>query len=144
MTKSTLIPHLKAAVADHYVLAVKLQNYHWHVTGPNFLMLHEMFGGRYEKMAAAIDLLAERLRALQECAPATLKEFLALAQQTEGSAKTAPEMLKDLLKSHEQLVVSSKKIHEIASETQDCATTKILEDLIEEDEKFCWMLRSTL
>lgn len=140
-----MISHLKIAVANHHVLGVKLQNYHWHVMGCSFKPLHELFGAQYEAMFDAVDLLAERLRALKERAPATLKEFLTLTTLTEGEAHCHAEaMLHDLLASYDQLIAELKTTHQIADDAHDCATTKLLEDLLFDEEKAVWMLRSSL
>ena len=56
-------------LADHYLLTLKTQNFHWNVTGPNFQGLHSLFGTQYEALFAAVDEIAERIRALGFPAP---------------------------------------------------------------------------
>ncbi len=36
---------LSRFLADTYVLYLKTQNYHWNVTGPQFISLHLLFEG---------------------------------------------------------------------------------------------------
>ena len=56
-------------LADSYTLYLKTHNFHWNVTGPMFLTLHQMFEEQYTELHAAVDLIAERIRALGHFAP---------------------------------------------------------------------------
>ena len=60
---------LSRLLADTYTLYLKTHNFHWNVTGPQFNSLHLMFEGQYTELALAVDLIAERIRALGEPAP---------------------------------------------------------------------------
>jgi len=64
---------LSKLLADSYTLYLMTHNFHWNVTGPMFNTLHLMFMGQYTEQWAALDLIAERIRALGEHAPATYK-----------------------------------------------------------------------
>ena len=55
---------LSRLLADTYTLYLKTHNYHWNVTGPMFQTLHLMFETQYNELALAVDLIAERIRAL--------------------------------------------------------------------------------
>src|SRR5271154_1536058 len=70
---------LSRTLADTYTLYLKTHNFHWNVTGPMFQTLHLMFEQQYNELWLAVDLLAERIRALGLPAPGTYKEFGALA-----------------------------------------------------------------
>ena len=70
---------LSRLLADTYTLYLKTHNYHWNVTGPMFASLHLMFETEYMELALAVDEIAERIRALGVRAPASYREFSALA-----------------------------------------------------------------
>ena len=55
---------LSKVLADSYTLYLKTHNFHWNVTGPMFQTLHLMFELHYGELALAVDLIAERIRAL--------------------------------------------------------------------------------
>ncbi|NJN69754.1 MAG: DNA starvation/stationary phase protection protein, partial [Nitrospira sp.] len=55
---------LSKVLADTYTLYLKTHNFHWNVTGPMFQTLHLMFEQQYNELALAVDLVAERIRAL--------------------------------------------------------------------------------
>lgn len=56
-------------LADTYTLYLKTHNFHWNVMGPMFQTLHLMFEQQYNELALAVDLVAERIRALGHPAP---------------------------------------------------------------------------
>src|SRR3954466_290112 len=70
---------LSRLLADSYTLYLKTHNYHWNVTGPMFQTLHLMFETQYTELALAVDLIAERIRALGHYAPGTYGEFVKLS-----------------------------------------------------------------
>ena len=136
---------LSHLLADTYTLYLKSQNFHWHVTGPNFHSFHKMFEEEYIQLAAATDLLAERLRALNHRAPATFAEFLKLATIKEDLGTfSANDMVKKLLHGHEIIIKNAKELIAIALEVHDEETADLVIGRVEEHEKTAWMLRSSL
>ena len=71
-------------LADSYTLYLKTHNFHWNVTGPMFQTLHLMFETQYNELALAVDLVAERIRALGFPAPGTYKQFIELSARARG------------------------------------------------------------
>ena len=67
--RETIAAGLSRLLADSYTLYLKTHNFHWNVTGPQFNTLHLMFEGQYTELAAAVDEIAERIRALGVKAP---------------------------------------------------------------------------
>lgn len=132
-------------LADTYTVYIKTQNYHWNVTGPNFHSLHLMFEAQYTELAAAIDVIAERIRSLKCKTPASLSQFQKLTSIKEEHGITASkDMLKILLKDHEIIVNHAYNILTKATKAQDEATMDLLIERIREHEKTAWMLRSCL
>ena len=77
---------LSRLLADTYTLYLQTHNFHWNVTGPMFQTLHLMFEAQYNELALAVDLIAERIRALGVAAPGTLA---ASSQRRTRSASAA-------------------------------------------------------
>jgi starvation-inducible DNA-binding protein len=69
---------LSRLLADTYTLYLKTHGYHWNVTGLHFRSLHLMFEEQYLELAAAVDEIAERIRALGSLAPGSYREMAAL------------------------------------------------------------------
>jgi starvation-inducible DNA-binding protein len=74
-------PEVAEALNHHLALAADLRGQvkqaHWSVVGPNFIALHHLFDDQVAILTAHIDLLAERLRALQQVPRGTLQEAVA-------------------------------------------------------------------
>ena len=70
MNKSELVGQLETVLATSYALYAKTQNFHWNVTGPNFMSLHAVFEEQYTDLAGALDEVAELIRGLGYRVPA--------------------------------------------------------------------------
>lgn len=143
--KKAIASLLAPFLADNYVLYLKTQNYHWNVTGPNFLTLHTMFMNQYMDLALAIDLIAERIRALGHAAPGTFLEYSELASVKEQSGVPAAEqMVKTLNADQETLIQNIRNLMPMAERCLDFTTADLLTQRLQVHEKNAWMLRSTL
>lgn len=136
---------LSALLADSYTLYLKTHNYHWNVTGPMFNTLHLMFEAQYTELALAVDLIAERIRALGVYAPGSYKAFSKLSSIEESEkVPNATDMIADLVKGQEAVVRTARKIFPLADKADDEATADLLTQRIQLHEKTAWMLRSML
>jgi starvation-inducible DNA-binding protein len=136
---------LSRVLADTYTLYLKTHNFHWNVTGPMFQTLHLMFETHYNELALAVDLVAERIRALGVPAPGTYKKFAELSaiKEDEGVPK-AQEMIKRLVAGHETVAKTAREVFEIAEAANDQPTCDLLTQRMQVHEKTAWMLRSLL
>ena len=136
---------LSRLLADSYTLYLKTHNYHWNVTGPMFNTLHAMFEQQYTELAAAVDEVAERIRALGYHAPGSYKAFSALTSIDEEEAvPSAEEMIKRLVHGQEAVVRTAREIFPLADEAHDEPTADLLTQRMQVHEKNAWMLRSLL
>ena len=132
---------LSRLLADTYAVYLKTHGYHWNVRGPNFASLHALFMTQYSEMWAAIDLLAERIRALGELAPQGYRSFADLSVIGDGDPRQdAPAMLAELIADHAALVAAAKA----AREGADDVTASLIDARVEAHEKHAWMLRASL
>ena len=89
---------LAKVLADTYTLYMKTHGFHWNVTGPMFNSLHTMFETQYQELWAAVDVIAERIRALDKPAPGSYGEFSKLTSIKESQGTlSAVEMIAQLL-----------------------------------------------
>lgn len=136
---------LSKVLADSYGVYLKTHGYHWNVRGPEFFSYHNLLEQQYQDMWAALDDIAERIRALGEVAPQGHATFANLTSIKDGDPeKSADDMLKELMKDHETLIATSRSAIEVADEASDEATVDLLTQRLAAHEKFAWMLRSTL
>ena len=136
---------LSRLLADTYTLYLKTHNFHWNVTGPMFNTLHLMFEAQYTELSLAVDLIAERIRALGVPAPATYSAYAKLTSisETEGVPK-AIEMIKLLVEGQEAVTRTARSIFAIADKASDEPTADLLTQRMQVHEKTAWMLRSLL
>lgn len=136
---------LSALLADSYTLYLMTHNFHWNVTGPMFNSLHLMFMTQYSEQWAALDNIAERIRALGHPAPGTYKEFTKLAsiKEVEGVPK-ALEMVRHLVDAQEATARTARKLFPIVEAANDQPSADLLTQRLEVHEKTAWMLRSIL
>jgi starvation-inducible DNA-binding protein len=136
---------LSRLLADTYTLYLKTHNFHWNVTGPMFQTLHLMFEQQYNELALAVDLIAERIRALGHPAPGTYADFAKLSsiKETPGVPK-APDMIKRLVEGQEAVVRTARSIFPLVDEVNDESTADLLTQRMQLHEKTAWMLRSLL
>jgi|SRR5262245_20560322 len=134
---------LAKLLADTYTLYLKTHNFHWNVTGPMFQTLHMMFEAQYTELANAVDLIAERIRALGVTAPGTYSDF---AERTsikeERGAPSAEQMIRQLVEGQEATVRTARSVFPLAERTNDQATADLLTQRLQVHEKTAWMLRS--
>lgn len=139
------IKELRRLLADTYVLYTKTQNFHWNVSGELFFMLHAAFEKQYRELAEAVDVLAERLRALNVLAPGTFAQFLELATvKADVNIPSAEAMIQELLNDHVNIAEKLHKMIEIAEEENDQATMDLFIERQTYHQKTAWMLRSSL
>lgn len=136
---------LSALLADSYTLYLMTHNFHWNVTGPQFNSLHTMFMTQYTEQWNALDVIAERIRALGYPAPGTYKEFVKLAsiKEVEGVPR-ANDMIRHLVLAQEAAARTARKLFPIVEEASDQPTADVLTQRIDVHEKTAWMLRSLL
>ncbi len=136
---------LSRLLADTYTLYLKTHNFHWNVTGPMFNTLHLMFEQQYNELALAVDLVAERIRALGFAAPGSYREFGTLTSIEEAQgAPNAQEMIRQLVQGQEAVVRTARSILPLVGEVHDEPTADLLTQRMQIHEKNAWMLRSLL
>ncbi|WP_321392716.1 Dps family protein [Emcibacter sp.] len=144
-TRQQIAEGLSRLMADTYTLYLKTHNYHWNVTGPMFQTLHAQFEVHYTELWAAIDVIAERIRALGEYAPGTYQEFAKLTSIPEDDGiPSAEEMIRNLVEANETVTRTARSIVPLAADAGDEPTVGLLGDRMEISEKNAWMLRSLL
>lgn len=136
---------LSRLLADTYTLYLKTHNFHWNVTGPMFSTLHTMFEEQYTELAAAVDLIAERIRALGVPAPGTYKEYgrLSSIKETEG-VPSAEDMIRLLVEGQETVTRTAREVFKLAEQANDQPTADLLTQRMQVHEKTGWMLRTLL
>lgn len=136
---------LSRLLADTYTLYLQTHNFHWNVTGPMFQTLHLMFEGQYNELALAVDLIAERIRALGFPAPGSYEEFAELSSmKTTRGTLPAEQMIETLVRGQSTVVKTARSLFALVERAQDEPTADLLTQRMQVHEKTAWMLRSLL
>ncbi len=136
---------LEHLLADSYTLYLKTHNYHWNVKGPMFNTLHLMFEEQYTELATAVDVIAERIRALGFPAPGSYAAFSRLTEiEEETDEPPAEDMIRNLVKGQETVARTARKLFPVVDAANDEPTADLLTQRMQIHEKTAWMLRSLL
>jgi starvation-inducible DNA-binding protein len=110
-----------------------------------FNTLHLMFETQYTELALAVDLIAERIRALGHPAPGSYSAYAKLSSIKEANGQPkAEEMIRQLVEGQEAVVRTARKVFPAAEKVADEPTADLLTQRMQVHEKNAWMLRSLL
>ena len=141
----TLIEIMRKALADAYAFQLKVNNYHWNVTGPNFPQYHEFLGKLYQEVFASTDNIAEQIRALDAYAPGSFTRFIELTDiEDEVNIPTSNEMISRLVADNDKYLETLNMAFKLASQFDKQGLVNFLADRIDVHNKHAWMLRSII
>lgn len=136
---------LSRLLADSYTLYLKTHNFHWNVTGPMFNTLHVMFMDQYTEQWTALDLIAERIRALGHFAPGSYAAYSRLSSiPEETGVPDAMNMVRQLVEAQEAVARTARSLYPLVEKASDEPTADLLTQRLQVHEKTAWMLRSLL
>lgn len=136
---------LSRVLADSFSLYLTTHGFHWNVTGPMFQTLHLMFETQYNELWTALDLIAERIRALGFPAPASYRQFGSLSSvDVPAEVPAALDMVKQLVKGNEAVAKTARAVLAQAEAAHDAPTADLLTQRLQVHEKTAWMLRALL
>jgi len=128
-------------LADSYQLFIKTQGVHWNVTGPLFYSIHTLTEAHYTNLFEAIDVTAERIRALGHKSPASYRKYGELsAIDNDDEPQDAHAMLDMLCTDHETVCRSLRKAIAKCDEKKDFVTGDMLIARLAWHEEAIWML----
>ena len=146
MTKKNqdiIVQQLNNILANTYSLYFKTHSYHWNVEGMHFHTLHTMFEAHYTEMWAAIDEIAERIRARGAYAPLNHADMIKASQiEQDADVPNATDMISNLVTGHQTLINSLNQALSIAQDNHDEVTSDVCLARLQIHEKTLWMLNS--
>lgn len=143
MDKTVLIDQLKVTLATAFSLYLKAHNFHWNITGPNFIQYHSFLNDVYDQVHDSVDAYAEHIRALGAFAPGSLSRYSELTKiADEVSIPTAKNMIARIASDNAILLNELRLAVSTAEELKEHGVLNFLEGQIDAHEKLQWMLRS--
>lgn len=138
-----LVDDLKRVQADTFALYAKAHYYHWNVEGADFVQYHEFLGKVYEELFAAVDVLAEEVRALDSYAPAAHRMLMELTKiQDDNTIPGAVEMIRRLQQDNDTVMEGIVTAYMSADAAGELGLANLLQDRLDIHKKLNWMLRS--
>ena len=141
-----LADNLKVLLASCYGYAIKAQQFHWCVEGPNFPQYHKFFGKIYDDVSDnAIDQVAEYVRTLGSYTPGSftrLKELCIIDEQLK--IPRAELMIAELHQDNLKLIDLLNQCFSAAEQENKQGIADFIASRIDAHEKWSWMLSSTL
>lgn len=141
-----LADDLKVLLASCYGFAIKAQQFHWCVEGPDFPQYHKFFGKIYEDVFDnAIDQTAEYIRTLGSYTPGSftrLSELCIIEDQLK--IPRAQLMIAELYQDNLKLIDLLNKCFASADQENKQGIADFLSSRLDAHEKFSWQLNSTL
>lgn len=137
---------LKTLLATSYAFAIKAQNFHWNVEGPDFPQYHEFFGKIYEEVADnAIDQTAEYIRIMGSYTPGSIARFAELNQISDQTKIPRAElMIIELEQDNAKLLDMWKQAFPLAENANEQGIADFIAQRIDAHGKHGWMMRSIL
>lgn len=133
------VEELQEALADTFRLYRDTHLAHFNVRGPSFPQLHTLLEQQYNELWEAVDLVAERIRALGH-----LVTHGALALPTSELPQEAGEMLGFLAAAHSKSAAQWQRLFDTAEGAEDHATGDLCNGRIRAHQKHAWMLGATV
>lgn len=140
-----LVEKMKVVLASSFAFALKAQNFHWNVEGPNFLQYHDLFAKIYEEVFDAVDTIAEEIRTLNAYAPGSFTRYQQLSiVQDETSIPAAMAMIAKLNEDNAKVISALTEAFLAAEAAKVVGLANFLQDRIDIHSKHGWMLRATM
>jgi starvation-inducible DNA-binding protein len=133
---------LNGLLADAFALYLKTKNFHWHMSGPHFRDYHLLLDEHASQVFAITDDIAERVRKVGGSTIHSIGHIAKLQRIADNDQEFVParDMLLELHSDNKAFIESLRSAHEVASQSNDYATTSLIEVWIDEAERRAWFL----
>ena len=140
------IKNLNQLLCDLEVFSVKLQNYHWNVTGKGFFLTHEKLEEYYEEIREQLDEVAEHIAVKGSEPFGRMEDFLKNARIMEAKNEKIKslDIIKNVVKDLEILKNDVELIKKEADEENDYVTSTLMDEYLQDYSKRIWMLNETI
>lgn len=137
---------LNVLLADLNVFYRKLQNYHWNIIGKDFFTIHEKLEEYYDEINEQIDEIAEHILMLGGEPLGTMQDYLNTTCIKEAKNEKIKDdiMFENVIKDLETLLKKVTEIKKKADDTNNYATSSLMDEYISNYIKKLWMLKQMM
>jgi starvation-inducible DNA-binding protein len=136
---------MKIVLANTFAMYFKAHGHHWNVEGKDFSQMHDFFSNIYEELFAAVDQIAEQIRALDDYVPYGLHTVSSIATIKDSSinGNSIPSMLQDLMDANASVIEALNAAHKLAEAEGNRGLVNHIEGRLDVHAKHGWMLLAT-
>jgi len=136
---------MKIVLANTFAMYFKAHGHHWNVEGKDFSQLHDFFANLYQELFAAVDQIAEQIRALDDYVPYGLDTVSSIATIKDSSinGNNIPSMLQDLMDANASVIEALNAAHKLAEAEGNRGLVNHIEGRLDVHAKHGWMLLAT-
>ncbi len=140
------IQNLNQFLSDLEIFNVKLQNYHWNVTGKGFFLTHEKLEEYYDEIREQIDEVAEHILALGYQPLGTMQDFMknSKIQEAKNEKIKSLVIINNLITDLKILQEKAILIKQEAEKQSDYITSSLMDSYLTCYAKKLWMLNETI
>lgn len=144
--KQEQIELLTTVVSNAFVVYMKTYAVHWNYHGPKFFSVHKLTEGQYQEQAEAIDLIAERIRAIGGEAPVSLASIMEHTdiKELKTASQSQDGLVRELVRNNEKLAALCSDAAERLEAFGDKYSHDMLVQRVGAHEKAAWMLHSQI
>lgn len=141
-----LIQQLKQAFANNFTFYLKSHNYHFTVTGADFVQYHEFLNKIYDDAQDNIDTYAEKIRQLGGYPDADYRDIIKNTQLMDPTdTVTDPmELFSNLLDDIDIIVKQLQDTYDVAGTQREYGIQNFLADRIDSHRQQAWMIQNIL
>jgi starvation-inducible DNA-binding protein len=136
---------MKIVLANTFAMYFKAHGHHWNVEGKDFSQYHKFFGKIYKELFAAVDQIAEQIRALDDYVPYGLDTVSSIATIKDSSinGNSIPSMFQDLMDANASVIEALNAAHKLAEAEGNRGLVNHIEGRLDVHAKHGWMLLAT-
>ena len=136
---------MKIVLANTFAMYFKAHGHHWNVEGKDFSQYHKFFGKIYKELFAAVDQIAEQIRALDDYVPYNMTELASTTTVKESNiyGVDVSGMLADLIDANVSVIEALNSAHKLAEAEGNRGLVNHIEGRLDVHAKHGWMLLAT-
>ena len=141
-----LIEMMRVAFANNFTFYLKSHNYHWTVTGADFVQYHKFLEEIYDDAQDAIDMYAERIRQVGAYPDGDYRDIVTNTELEDPvDTVTDPmELFSNLLDDIDIIVKQLQDTYDVAGTQREYGIQNFLADRIDSHRQQAWMIQNIL
>jgi starvation-inducible DNA-binding protein len=142
--KTTQMTALLSTIINFYYT---YKYFHWNLVDSDFIEYHELFDAHATLIYDSQDIIAERMRQMDEPAIGLLSQFQSnshITKEKPDPKNNIQSILKYLKEQHEITIKLLEEIIEATAENKDFSTADILTKFLQDHQKMHWFIKSSI